>query len=172
MDDLEIASLMRRVMTLGNWTEDAADEMWRVMRRATDDPALRAAVDTLVTTWTENGRPKPAHLNVLYRMEHDAIELRRSMFAVDSAVHVDPERGYDIAMKAYVRDCQDREIDIDVNRFHRIMGAFVGDRSRQYLEPEAKGPSRPQSRSSVLGSAAASPEGSDAPDTADHTPGT
>lgn len=172
MDDLEIAGLMRRVMTLGNWTEDAADEMWRVMRKATDDPALRAAVETLVTTWTENGRPKPAHLNVLYRMEHDAIELRRSMFAVDSAVHVDPERGYDIAMKAFVRDCQDRELPVDIDRFHRIMGAFVGDRSRQYLEPEAKGLSTPQSRSSVLGSAAASPAASVEPELADRTPGT
>jgi hypothetical protein len=85
---------------------------------------------------------------------------------------IPPNRGYDFAMRAYVEDCKELGIPVDVDKIHRVIKGLLGKDAPMYSEPVSKGPGTPSSRSGVRGSAAASPAASDAPDTADRKPGT
>jgi len=137
----EVERQVERITTLGSWTEPAANELAVALTKLADPWALRDAVDELIATWDTAFRPPIARVLALYRAKFDQRRLREPMpQPLERLVVVPPDRGYDIAMQAYVADCKERGIPVDVEKFHRIMGAFVGDRAFRHQEPERKGP--------------------------------
>lgn len=138
----EVERQCERITTLGPWSEAAANELALALVKLTDPWALREAVDELVATWDAAFRPPIARVLALYRAKYDQIRLREPAATVpDQWTAVSPERGYDLAMAGYVQDCKERGIPVDVDKFHRIMGAFVGDRTSRHLTAPTKGPS-------------------------------
>jgi hypothetical protein len=147
MNHDEVERQVERITTLGSWTEPAANELAVALAKLTDPWVLREAVDELVATWDTGFRPPIARVLALYRAKFEQRVLREPQpRPLENLVVVPPERGYDIAMQSYVADCKERGIPVDVDKFHRVMGALVGDRSARFLRPETKGPGRPSRR--------------------------
>lgn len=137
----EVERQCARIMTLGSWTEAAGTELTIAVSKLADPWALHEAVDELVATWDAAFRPPIARVLAVYRAKFDQRRLREPMpQPLDRLVVVPPQRGYDIAMQAYVADCKERGIAVDVEKFHRIMGAFVGDRMARFQPARTKGP--------------------------------